>query len=59
MLEDLKTYMTEYLPDILLETVHMVFLTAIIAFIGGLILGTFLYLTRKSKTKWVNIIYKK
>lgn len=58
MFEDLKTYMIEYLPDILLETVHMVFLTAIIAFIGGLILGTILYLTRKSKTKWVNIIYK-
>ncbi len=58
MLEDLKKYVTSYLPKYLGETLQMVFLTAIIAFIFGMILGAILYLTRKSKSKGVRTLYK-
>lgn len=58
MLEDLNKYVTSYLPKYLGETLQMVFLTAIIAFIFGMILGAILYLTRKSKSKGVRTLYK-
>ncbi len=58
MLEDLKKYLTDYLWKYLSDTLHMVLLTALIALIGGLILGTILYLCRKSKLKGLRITYK-
>lgn len=58
MLADLKLYLTEYLPKYLVETLHMVLLTAVIAFVFGLLLAAILYATRKSKSKGLNILYK-
>ncbi|MCQ2799113.1 MAG: ABC transporter permease [Bacilli bacterium] len=54
----LKTYITEYLGKYLLTTLEMVGITLLIGAVIGTILGSLLYITRKSKKKWVQVLYK-
>ncbi|MCQ2772680.1 MAG: ABC transporter permease [Bacilli bacterium] len=53
-----KTYVTEYLGKYLLTTLEMVGITLLIGAVIGTILGSLLYVTRKSKKKWVQVLYK-
>ena len=53
-----KTYVTEYLGKYLLTTLEMVGITLLIGAVIGTILGSLLYVTRKSKLKWVQVVYK-
>lgn len=54
----LKTYLIKYLPNILLDTLYVVFIAAVIAIVFGLIIGSCLFMLRKGKSKIVKIIYK-
>lgn len=54
----LGEYITQDLPKYLGETLEMVFLSALIATIFGLILGTILFILRKGKGKKSQIAYK-
>lgn len=54
----LKTYISEYLFSILKSTLEVVFASAIIAIVFGIILGSALFYLRKGKTKISKIIYK-
>lgn len=51
-------YITKYLLINLLTTLEMVGVTLLIGAVAGTILGSLLYITRKSKKKWVSIVYK-
>lgn len=54
----LGEYITQDLPKYLGETLEMVFLSALIATIFGLMLGTVLFILRKGKGKKSQIAYK-
>lgn len=56
--QKLGEYITKDLPKYLGETLEMVFLSALIATLFGLILGTILFLLRKGKGKKAHIAYK-
>ncbi len=54
----LKDYISDYLLDITFETLYMVGISALIAIIFALILGSILYLLRKNNNKICRIVYK-
>lgn len=54
----LKQYISDHLLDITLETLYMVGVSALIATIFALVLGSLLYLLRKDNDKVSKIIYK-
>ena len=54
----LKQYISDHLLDITLETLYMVGVSALIATIFALVLGSLLYLLRKDNDKASKIIYK-
>lgn len=54
----LKEYITEHLGKILGETLKMVSISALVAILLGLILGSVLFVTRKSNKKGFKVIYK-
>lgn len=54
----IKEYITEHLWENLSQTLKMVGLSALIAIFLGLIIGSILFVTRKSKAKWLNVVYK-
>lgn len=54
----LQEYFTEHLGKIITETLYLVFISAIIAILAGLIIGSILYSTRKSKKPVLRVIYK-
>lgn len=54
----LKEYIQDHLLEITYETLYMVGLSALIAIIFALIIGSLLYLLRKNKNKAPQIIYK-
>lgn len=56
--QKLGEYIKEDLPKYLGQTLKMVFLSALIATIFGLLLGTALFLLRKSKNKKCKVVYK-
>jgi D-methionine transport system permease protein len=51
-------YITKYLPNILADTLYVVFVSAILAIIMGMLVGAGLFLLRKGKSKPVKIAYK-
>ena len=54
----LKEYIQDHLLEITYETLYMVGLSALIAIIFAIIIGSLLYLLRKNKNKVFQIIYK-
>lgn len=54
----LKEYIQDHLLKITYETLYMVGLSALIAIIFAIIIGSLLYLLRKNKNKVLQIIYK-
>ncbi len=54
----LKEYIQDHLLEVTLETLYMVGLSALIAIIFAIIIGSLLYLLRKNKNKVLQIIYK-
>lgn len=56
--DTLVNYLTKDMPIYLGQTLKMVFISAIVAIIFGLLLGLLLFYLRKSKNKSISIIYK-
>lgn len=54
----ISDYITKYLPNILVDTLYVVFVSAILAIIMGMIVGACLFLLRKGKTKTKKVLYK-
>ena len=54
----LKEYIQDHLLEITYETLYMVGLSALIAIIFAIIIGSLLYILRKNKNKVFQIIYK-
>lgn len=55
---ELKEYLTKYLPSILLDTLYVVSISAALAIVIGLLIGSVLFLLRKGKTKPYKVLYK-
>ena len=51
-------YVSKYLPNILADTLYVVFISAILAIIVGILVGSGLFLLRKGKTKVTKVSYK-
>ena len=54
----LSEYLTKYLPGILTDTLYVVFISAILAIIMGMVVGACLFLLRKGKRKFIKVLYK-
>ena len=54
----LSGYLTKYLPGILTDTLYVVFISAILAIIMGMVVGACLFLLRKGKRKFIKVLYK-
>lgn len=51
-------YLIKYLPNILKDTLYVVFISAMLAIIMGILVGSGLFLLRKGKTKVTKVSYK-
>ena len=51
-------YLSKYLPNILADTLYVVCVSAILAIIMGVLVGSGLFLLRKGKTKATKVSYK-
>ena len=51
-------YLSKYLPGILANTLYVVFISAMLAIIMGILVGSGLFLLRKGKTKVTKVSYK-